>query len=326
MKKVSLLTSIIAGSMLLVGAANAQEKLVLYTSQPNTDAQQTVDAFMAANPGIQVEWVRDGTSKLMTKLQAEIAAGAPQPDVLLIADTVTLEGLKKDGHLQAYKSPEAANYDAALFDAEGFYHSTKLITTGIAYNTAAAMKPTSWADLTNEKAKGLVIMPSPLYSGAALIHMSAMEEAGMDISYYEQLKANETVAVGGNGAVFKAVASGEEAYGVLVDFLAIREKANGSPVEFVFPKEGVSYVTEPVAILSTAKNVPAAQKFVDFLLSEEGQKLVVSQGYLPARNGMEGPAGFPPRSEIKLMTFDPAAALANAEENKKKFEAIFGAQ
>ncbi|MGD9864075.1 MAG: Fe(3+) ABC transporter substrate-binding protein, partial [Pseudodonghicola sp.] len=37
------------------------ETLTLYTSQPNADAQQTVDAFMAANPGIEVEWVRDGT-------------------------------------------------------------------------------------------------------------------------------------------------------------------------------------------------------------------------------------------------------------------------
>ena len=126
--------------------------LVLYTSQPNEDAQATVDGFMAANPDIKVDWVRDGTPKIMAKLQAEIAAGNPVADVLLIADTVTLERLKQDGKLLAYKSPEAANYDAALYDKDGHYYSTKLITTGIVYNTSAGLKPASWQDLAKPEA------------------------------------------------------------------------------------------------------------------------------------------------------------------------------
>ena len=43
------------------------------------------------------------------------------------------------------------------------------------------------------------------------------------------------VASGGNGGTFKAVASGEKLYGMVVDFVPIRAKAKGSPVEFVFP-------------------------------------------------------------------------------------------
>ena len=326
MKRSALWLATAALTLFTAGSALA-DKLVLYTSQPNTDAQQTVDAFMAANPGTEVEWVREGTTKLMAKLMAEIEAGQPGADVLLIADTVTLEAIKRDNQLMAYKSPEAANYDAALYDADGFYYSTKMITTGIMYNTGAAMKPASWKDLTKPEAKGLIRMPSPLTSGAALIHAAAltgMSDFGWD--YYQALKDNETQAGGGNGDVLKAVASGEKAYGVVVDYVAIREKAKGAPVEFVFPAEGVSVVTEPVAILSTTKNPDAAKKFVDFLLSEEGQKLVVSQGYIPARNGTELPAGYPARSEIKLLPFDAAAALANAEANKAKFAEIFGAE
>jgi len=316
--------AMVAAALLPVQAL--AENLVLYTSQPNEDAQQTVDAFKAANPGIEVEWVRDGTTKIMAKLQAEMEAGNPAPDLLLIADTVTLEALKQAGKLAAYKSPEAANYDAGLHDPEGFYYSTKLITTGIVYNTAAGMKPESWADLVKPEANGLVTMPSPLTSGAALIHASALTSTeGFGWEYYEQLKANEALASGGNGGVLKSVATGEKAYGMIVDFMPIREKAKGAPVEFVFPKEGVSVVTEPVAILSTAKNVPAAQKFIDFVLSEAGQKLVVSQGYIPARNGVALPAGYPERSAIKFLPFDAAKALANSEADKKKFESIFGA-
>jgi iron(III) transport system substrate-binding protein len=92
----------------------------------------------------------------------------------------------------------------------------------------------------------------------------------------------------------------------------------------VFPEEGVTYVTEPVAILESAKNVDAAQKFVDFVLSQEGQELVLDMGYIPARNDMAVPAGFPSRDEIKLMAFDPAEALKNAENNKEKFAKTFG--
>lgn len=82
MRKTVLASLLFAAAL---GQAQAADgKLVLYTSQPNTDAQQTVDAFIARNPGVTVEWVRDGTPKIMAKLRAEIEAGQPQPDVLLM--------------------------------------------------------------------------------------------------------------------------------------------------------------------------------------------------------------------------------------------------
>ncbi|MGR3801988.1 ABC transporter substrate-binding protein [Marinibacterium profundimaris] len=312
---------------LALPVAAGAETLTLYTSQPNADAQATVDAFMAANPDVDVEWVRDGTTNLMARLQTEIAAGDPQPDVLLIADTVTLEGMAQDGHLAAYSSPEAEAYDAALYSADGYYYSTKLITTGIVYNTGAAEVPTSWADLAKPEMNGMVAMPSPLYSGAALIHLATLTgDADLGWDYYEALAANDARAEGGNGGTFKAVAAGEKPYGVLVDFMALRAKADGSPVDFVFPEEGVSYVTEPVAIMKKAEGNAAAQKFVDFLLSEEGQELVVEQGYIPARNGIDSPEGFPSRGEIKLMAFDPAKALADTETNKERFAKVFGVE
>lgn len=319
----SAFSALVAVGMLATSATAAN--LVLYTSQPNEDAQATVDGFMAANPDVKVDWVRDGTPKIMAKLMAEIEAGSPAADLLLIADTVTLERMKQAGQLMAYKSPEAVNYDASLYDADGAYYSTKLITTGIMYNTAAAMKPTSWADLAKPEAKGLVAMPSPLTSGAALIHaqtLAAVPSLGWD--YYKALQANGAVAAGGNGAVLKSVASGEKAYGVVVDYMPIREKAKGAPVEFVFPTEGVSAVTEPVAILSTTKNAEAAKKFVDYVLSEKGQEGFLKLGYIPARNGMPVPEGFPARDTIKVLPIDAAAALKATEDDLKTFSGIFG--
>ncbi|MGO4564211.1 ABC transporter substrate-binding protein [Rhizobium sp. 2YAF20] len=314
------------GAGLLSVSAHAAE-LVLYTSQPNEDAQATVDGFIAANPDIKVDWVRDGTPKIMAKLESEIQAGNPVADVLLIADMVTLERLKEAGKLMAYKSPEAVNYDAALYDADGYYYSTKLITTGIVYNTAASMKPTSWQDLTKPEAKGLVVMPSPLASGAALIHAQTLAGVGsLGWDFYKSLAGNGAVAAGGNGQVLKSVASGEKAYGMVVDYMPIREKAKGAPLEFVFPKEGVSAVTEPVAILSTTKHADAAKKFVDYALSVKGQEGFLKLGYIPARNGMTLPAGFPPRDSIKVLPLNAAVALKNSDQDLKTFSSFYGSK
>lgn len=306
-------------------AQAAEGRLVVYTSQPNADAQATVDAFTAAHPDVEVEWVRDGTTQMMARLATEFEAGNPQPDVLLIADMVTMEGLKQEGRLMPHMDADTSAYDAGLYDAEGHYFSTKLITTGIVYNTAAPFVPESWLDLLGEEAVGQVRIPSPLTSGAALIHLETLTtNLDMGWDYYETLAQNDTIAAGGNGGTFNAVAGGEQLFGMVVDFLAIREKANGAPVDFVFPTEGVSAVTEPVAILSTAQNPDAAKAFVDFLLSHAGQQLAADQGYVPAHPDIALPAGFPERDAISVMPFDPAQALANSEENRLRFADMFG--
>ncbi|GAB5510177.1 MAG: ABC transporter substrate-binding protein [Hyphomicrobiales bacterium] len=306
-------------------ALAAEGRLVVYTSQPNADAQATVDAFTAAHPNVEVEWVRDGTTQMMARLATEFEAGNPQPDVLLIADMVTMEGLKQEGRLMAHPDADTSAYADGLMDPEGYYFSTKLITTGIVYNTAAPFVPESWLDLLSEEAAGQVRIPSPLTSGAALIHLETLTsnlDAGW--GYYETLADHDAIAAGGNGGTFNAVAGGEQLFGMVVDFLAIRERANGAPVEFVFPTEGVSAVTEPVAILSTAQNPDAAKAFVDFLLSAEGQQLAADQGYVPAHPAIDLPAGFPARDAITVMPFDPAQALANSEENRIRFADTFG--
>lgn len=309
-----------------VGTAAAQSgKIVLYTSQPDRDAAQTVAEFRKANPAVEVEIFRSGTTEVMSKLAAEIAAGQAKADVLLIADAVSMEALKRDGRLLAYTEAKVDGFRAGAIDKDRTYFGSKLITTGIAYNTAAKFKPSSWQDLVKPEMKGQVSMPSPLYSGAAAIMLSAMvqrKDLGWD--YFEALKAADAQAVRGNGAVLKSVASGEKAYGVLVDFMALTAKAKGSPVEFVFPKEGVPAVTEPVAILKSTGNPAAAKAFVDFILSDAGQQLAVTQGYVPAKTTVANPAWLPAGTDINLMPLDIAAILAATEADKRRFATMFG--
>jgi iron(III) transport system substrate-binding protein len=269
-------------------------KLVLYTSQPERDASQTVAAFRKAYRGVDVEVFRSGTTEVLGKLAAEFSGGQPKADVLLIADAASMETLKKDGRLLPYPEARLNGLEPGSYDAGKTYFGSKLITTGIAVNTSARSRPSSFADLAKPEYKGQLAMPSPLYSGAAAIMLGTMtSRPDLGWGYFEKLKAADAVAVRGNGAVLTAVANGEKPYGILVDFMAFNAKAKGSPIDFVFPAEGNPAVTEPVAILKTTQNPAAARAFVDFILSDEGQKLAVSMGYIPARASVGMPAWLP---------------------------------
>lgn len=301
-------------------------KLMLYTSQPDRDAAQTIAAFKEAFPGVDVDIFRSGTTEVMTRLAAEATAGQIKADVLLIADSVSMETLKKAGRLHAYTEVKLDGIRAGTFDADRTYFGTKLITTGIAVNTGAKFQPKSWADLAAADMKGQVVMPSPLYSGAAAIMLGAMtQRSDYGWKYYETLKANGAVAVRGNGAVLTSVSSGEKPYGVLVDFMALNAKLKGAPINFIFPAEGVIPVTEPVAIMKTTTNLPAAKAFVDFLLSERGQKFSVQTlGYIPVREGVPNPAWLPEGTKINVMQIDTNAILGTADADKTRFSNLFG--
>ncbi len=319
----------LAATTLATGISRAQApggKLVLYTSQPDRDAQQTINGFRAVNSGVEVEIFRSGTTEIMAKLGAEIAGGQPRPDVLLIADAVSMELLKAENRLERHETRLIEGLSRVSYDPDLTYFGTKLITTGIIYNRAAKLQPASWNDLAKPELKGQISMASPLYSGAAAIKLGAVvSRPDLGWSFIEALKANEASAVRGNGAVLRAVATGEKAYGIIVDFMAYNAKAQGSPVEFVFPREGVTAVTEPVAMLRTASNKPAARAFIDYILSEQGQKLALSQGYLPARGSVGQPAWLPQGTEVRLMDFDMKKLMATTEADKKRFADLFGA-
>ncbi|HVJ56079.1 MAG TPA: ABC transporter substrate-binding protein [Aliidongia sp.] len=309
---------LLAGLLALAQPAMAASgKLVLYSSQPDRIASETIAAFKTREPNVEIELFRSGTTEILNKLAAEVMAGAPQPDVLLIADAMAMEQLKADHRLMAYPAAKLAGVPPAAYDPDKRYFGTKLITTGIVYNRKAPFKPERWKDLARPEAKAQVVLPSPLYSGAAAINLGAL---GLD--YYAALAGNGAQAVSGNGAVLTAVAGGQKNFGVIVDFMALNAKAQGSPVEFVFPKDGVVAVTEPVAILETAHNPEAAKAFVDFLLSHEGQELAARQGFLPIRADVPPPPGFP--ADINFLPIDIQRIRKADDQAKQRFADLFG--
>lgn len=315
-----------SGSGITAAEDGLSGELTFYTSQPEDDVSKLQEAFNKKYPDVKVNVFRSGTEEVTAKIQAEKQAGEVQADVLLLADAVTFEGLKKEDLLLSYKSPELSGIPQSLVDPDGTYAGTKVIATVLAVNTRkTAAVPSSWKALAAADSKGASIMPSPLYSGAAAYNIGVFSRTdGLGWDFLQSLKNNGMTVIKGNGAVMKAVASGEKSYGVVVDFMVAREKAKGSPVELSYPEEGVPIITEPIGIVKNTKHEELAKAFVDFVLSEEGQKVAAEIGYSPIREGVAPPQGLKGIADMKILSSDMAVLTNDREADKQKFTELFG--
>ena len=179
MQNISKLCAGLALAFAVVTGASAQPsgRLTVYTSQPSGQIAKVVEAFNKTHPKVQVSLYRSGTTEVMNRLQAEFTAGRPQADVVLVADAVATTQLKDDGRLLTYANAPADKVPAALIDPDRTFFGTKLITTGIVYNTKlVGTAPTSWNDLLAADVASKTIMAHPLYSGAAVIHVGTFAQ------------------------------------------------------------------------------------------------------------------------------------------------------
>ena len=309
---------------------SAEEKvegtLQFYTSQPDTDATELVMKFNEKYPDVDVKTFRSGTEEVVGKILAEKEADAVQADVLLVADSVTFESLKEQELLAPYESPEHKEIPAEFVDPTHMYAGTKVMSTVLAVNTEQVEElPTSWNVLTEPENKGQSIMPSPLYSGAAAYNVGVItRQEAFGWEFFEELKENEMTVVQGNGAALKDVMSGQKSYAMVVDFIVARAKAEGSPIELVYPEEGIPVITEPIGLMKDAKNEVAAKAFIDFVLSEEGQEIALNIGYTPIRSGMEAPVGLKTIDEMNVLSAPIEELHKSREDEKRQFKEMFG--
>ena len=84
-----------------------------------------------------------------------------------------------------------------------------------------------------------------------------------------------------------AVGAGEYDVCIGVNYIANSKKKEGTPVEFVYPKSGISTVASPIAIMKDSDNIEAAKLLYDFILSLEGQQILVDTNVIPVRTEMQ---------------------------------------
>lgn len=307
----------------LVGAA--KETLLIYTSTPLEIMTKFEQMFEAAYPDIDLQVFRSGTGNIAAKIAAEREAGKIQADLIWVAEYTYLEELKAQNLLYKYESPESKNIPALLVDRDGYYYGARIFALVIAYNTnLVSDPPRKWTDLLDPKWKGQIIIANPTYSGSNAI-AAAVLGLNYGLEFFRGLAANKATVVQGNSQVVTEVAAGAYPIGVTLDNMVRDLKAQGSPVDLVYPDDGPIFLPSPIGIFATSEHIEAAKKFVDYVLSAEGQRVLVEVGhYIPARTDVPGPAGAPTLEELvaKAMPADIEAILANIRFYTEQFVKI----
>ena len=277
----------------------AGEKLMLYSSLKEKQLAAIKDGFMKANPNIDFDYYSAGSQKVITKIATEVQAGKVGADVIIVAETDYYNEIKGKGMLLPYVSPEAKNIPANLKDPEGYYTGIRTSLLVIGYNPNLLKGndiPKDWVDLLNPKLKGWIGLADPTLSGTALYSVVALIQ-NYKWEYFDKLKANGGIVAAGASDIVQKIASGDLKAGIVVDYLARTAEKQGSPVKYILPKSGVIMVTGPVGILKTTKNEKAAKKFIDYILSIEGQKELAKADVSPARPEVKV-EGMPSLSEL----------------------------
>lgn len=249
----------------------------VYTSMYRHVIDAIEPKLAAALPNVKVHWFQAGSEKVQSRLDAELAAGGTQADVLLVSDPFLYERFKASGRWQRYVSPNALRTPLSLVDLDGHYTAARLSTMVLVHRSELADPPKSFFDLTQPRFAGAVALGDPLTSGTAYAWAAFMAERYGE-GFFQKLRDNRARIAGGNAAVLQKLEGQEATVGVLLLENALAAKRRNSPITIVWPEDGAVVIPGDIAIFQSSRHVKAAQAVVDWLLSPEGQRLIVTLG------------------------------------------------
>lgn len=271
-------------------ALAAADKLTVYTSMKESLIGELKDAFVKANPDIKFDYYSAGAGKLMAKVAAERESGQLVVDVLWHSEVPDFYQLKKEGVLEPYISPQAKYVESPVSEPQGYFTPVRNGTLAITYNTRfIKTPPKEWKDLLRPEYKGAFGVANPALSGTAFGSVVALAQT-FGWEYFENARKNEARMGQGSGQVVDDTAMGDLLACIGVDYITTDKIQKGATLGFVYPKE-IIMLPSPVAIMKGTKNLGAAKKFVDFLLSVEAQTIIAANGTLPVRSDVRLPAG-----------------------------------
>jgi sulfate/thiosulfate transport system substrate-binding protein len=166
----------------------------------------------------------------------------------------------------------------------------------------------SFKDLEEEDVG--VVTPNPFSSGSArwnimAVYGAALEEGKSPDESLEAVKAvlEKTVAQPSSGRdAFAAFSQGEGDVLLTYENEAIKAEKEGEDVEYVIPPATLQIET-PIAVTKDAPE-PAAEGFLEFLWSDQGQELWAEAGYRPVNPKLVDPKQFPtPEKLFKIAEF-----------------------
>ncbi|MBS0370077.1 MAG: extracellular solute-binding protein [Proteobacteria bacterium] len=192
---------------------------------------------------------------------------------------------------------------SVINDPDGFYAASEVAGYGFAVNPAYLhshkLPPVAdWSDLADPVYADHLAVPDPVEVGFAPVLVDIPLQAyGWDIGWalWSAIAANAAFTGRGGTFVSDEIGGGRKGIGLSIDFFVASAVANGAPVEFIYPRQG-GVNPAHIAVTAGSPNPDGAKAFVDFVLSDAGQKILAHPDIrkLPVRPSVYAglPAGY----------------------------------
>ena len=276
--------------------------LVVYSPNSQGELDAIRPGFYAKYPKINLQIVSMGTGDCLTKINAE----KENPTIDVMWGGVNYEKwYNNQGVWEYYISPNEANITVESATAEYQKDGKGYFTSfGLSGNTAFIINTEVLAecgltpeDITGyqslvdnmDKLKGKVLSGDPVKSSSAWQELVAMiyyygngkdsdwTNLDMDAAWAYVDKFIDVIdgtVQSSSSAVYKLVVQGEYAIGVTYEDPALQQmKDEVENITMIYPKEANNWTPCAAGIVKGCANLDNAKLFIDFLISEEGQKL-----------------------------------------------------
>ncbi len=220
----------------------------------------------------------------------------------------------------AYPRPNLAGvplYDQA---ASPKWFGAALSSFGIVYNKdvlryLGLAEPKSWGDLADPRYRNWIVLADPMRSASAKqVFMIIVErmmldahDAGTDenqawargMGLLRQIAANARLFTDSSSSVPIVVGNGDVAAGMAIDFYgrAQADAVGDARMGYVEPVGATIINPDPIAVVRGAEHRELAIRFIEFVLSDEGQRLW---------NVRAGTAGGPVQTSLRRLPIVPA--------------------
>lgn len=263
----------------------AAEVVLVVSPFPKEILSAYKKAFDGQSADYRVEFVNFPATNAISYLR-DRAAGF-RPDVFWGSSPDTFRALRRQDLLQPLTTlgnPQIPSVIGKLpiDDPEHYYRGQALSGYGIMWNrryleSRGIPAPKTWADLAKPAYFGHVVMSSASRSSTThLIVESILQGAGWEAGWalILQIAGNCATITERSFDVPNSITRGRFGLGPVVDFLALSGKYSGFPVDFVYAWPSV-ITPVGIGLINGARNPEGGKAFVDFALSEAGQRLLL---------------------------------------------------
>ena len=270
-------------------AAKGEGEAIVYANMDVSAMKPLTDGFMKRYPGTKAASVHFSGASIITRIETEARAGKPISDVVLSGQLGVL-ALIENKIAARYRSPEREFYRDGLKDKDGLWTAYMTNVMVSAYNTRQVKKeesPRSVDDLLKPRWKSKLTMDNQSYVWFGTMLQYLGEEAGL--RFMKRLNEQNISHQRGRRLMTQLVAAGEFDMAVetnLNSVLTLRRQ--GAPLSFA-PIQPFFLSPSLVFMSANAPRPYTGALFIDYLLSEEGQKIVMSTNRMPAHPKIKSP-------------------------------------